>query len=407
MKKVMPNPSLLDAGKLPVAELARIAMREGVRPRDAYQAHKWFARRFAVTARALLVATATAEHDKFWPNFYKGSSWVGRSVLDPFVGGGVMLLEARRLGANVFGSDIEPVAAAIAKFQTELRDLPPLDEAMETLQERVGNSLKGFYRTKAPDGTIQTLLHAFWVQQIKCGECGHSFDGHPTFKFAWDDENSKQWVACSGCSRVLETNLKRKNITCGCGTTTAANSGHIHQGEACCPECGARERLIDYARRHKKPPKFRIFAIEALPDGDTKRVKTSDRVIRTATAFDRRLYARAKRELSSFLKATPSALPAGTIPRARRASMRLLDCRYTDYQQLFNARQLLHLASLGREISLLDEKVRKALAFAFSDHVTTNNMMCAYAGGWRRLTPLFSIRAISAYRAAGRAESPA
>ena len=37
--------------------------------------------------------------------------------------------------------------------------------------------------------------------------------------------------------------------------------------------------------------------------------------------------------------------------------------------------------------------MRSAFAVAFSDHLTTNNMMCGYAGGWRRLTPIFSIRA--------------
>ena len=37
--------------------------------------------------------------------------------------------------------------------------------------------------------------------------------------------------------------------------------------------------------------------------------------------------------------------------------------------------------------------MRRALAMAFSDHLTTNCMMTAYAGSWRRLTPLFSIRA--------------
>ena len=30
---------------------------------------------------------------------------------------------------------------------------------------------------------------------------------------------------------------------------------------------------------------------------------------------------------------------------------------------------------------------------AFSDHLTTNCMLTAYASGWRRLTPLFSVRA--------------
>jgi adenine-specific DNA methylase len=61
---------------------------------------------------------------------------------------------------------------------------------------------------------------------------------------------------------------------------------------------------------------------------------------------------------------------------------------------LFNTRQKLHLAVLADEIMRIENKaVREAMAISFSDHLKTNNMMCGYAGGWRRLSPLFSIRA--------------
>src|SRR5580692_9970711 len=103
MSRSLPQISLLDEGRLPVAELARIAIREGVRPRAAYQAHKWFARRLAITARALLVGAAIEKPTRFWQAFYRGNLWKNKVVLDPFVGGGVMLLEARRLGAQVCG----------------------------------------------------------------------------------------------------------------------------------------------------------------------------------------------------------------------------------------------------------------------------------------------------------------
>ena len=87
MSSTLPNHSMLDAGELPVVELARIAMREGVHPRAVYQAHKWFARRLAITARALLVAAATDQGTSFWEAFYRGDSWEGHTVVDPFVGG--------------------------------------------------------------------------------------------------------------------------------------------------------------------------------------------------------------------------------------------------------------------------------------------------------------------------------
>jgi putative DNA methylase len=203
MSRALPPQSLLDTGKLPVADLARIAVREGVRPRAVYQAHKWFARRLSITARALLVAAAAEPSDRFWSCFYRGDAWTGRSVLDPFVGGGVMLLEAARLGANVHGVDIEPVAAAISRFQTQLRDVPNLDAALERLAAKAGRAVEAYYEARDARGRKETLLHAFWVQQVQCRSCRHTIDAHPTFRFAWDDERQRQWVACRSSPAAL------------------------------------------------------------------------------------------------------------------------------------------------------------------------------------------------------------
>lgn len=393
MTRPLPQESVLDAGALPVADLARIAMREGIRPRPVYQAHKWFARRFAVTARSLLVAAATETGGSFWRAFYRGDGWAGRTVLDPFLGGGVMLLEATRLGANVHGVDIEPVAAAIARFQTTLRDLPSLDATLEQLQADVGQTLAPYYEAEDEAGNRETLLHAFWVQTVDCGGCGQQYDAHPTLRFAWDETRSRQWVACRACSRVLTADLATKAIRCACGVETDVADSHISNGEARCPRCGHKEKLITYARRTRTPPSFRMFAVETLPDGDTRRVTTAGRRIRSATPFDRSRYSQSEQHLEALLEKSPAALPKGAIPSKGRSDNRLIDYGYADYSQLFNARQRLHLAMLGKAISKIRGDCRDAMGIAFSDHLTTNNMMCAYAGGWRRLTPLFSIRA--------------
>jgi putative DNA methylase len=392
MIRRLPDRSLLDLGALPVADLARIAIREGVRPRPVYQAHKWFARRLAVTARSLLVAAAAREDASFWRVYYRPESWGERTVLDPFVGGGVMLLEASRLGANVQGVDIEPVAAAIANFQSTLRELPGLDEPLQELAATVGQVLAPYYQVEDEEGRCETLLHAFWVQSVDCAACGTRFDAHPAFCFAWDDAQSRQWVACRACSRVLVADLAAKTVSCTCGAETEILSGHSKSGEACCPKCGAKEKLINYARRTQATPVFRMFAVETLRD-DSRRFALAFRRIRTATVFDQLRYRAAEQHLRRFLESNPSALPKGPIPREGRSDNRLIDYGYADYRQLFNARQQLHLALLGEAISRHKGPARDALAIAFSDHLTTNNMMCGYAGGWRRLTPLFSIRA--------------
>ena len=389
----LPAVSILDEGALPVAQLARIAMREGVRPRDAYQAHKWFARRFAVTARALLVGAACDRADSFWRNYYKGDVLKDRTVLDPFVGGGVMLLEASRLGASVRGVDIEPIAAAIARFQTTLRDLPDLNVPLQHLVKSVARELAPYYRAQDAEGRAETLLHAFWVQQVHCGACGLSFDAHPKFRLAWSQTDSKQWLACCECSSVIEAPFDDAAVTCSCGAETPSTGGHLDHGSVCCPQCARREPLIAYGRRTGVPPKFRMFAVETLPNGDARRVTVRERRIRSATQFDRDCYQEAECRLAEVLAENPDALPSGPIPRTGRADNRLVDYGYRDYVEMFNARQQLHLALLGAAIQKTRGGARDGLAVAFSDHLTTNNMLCAYAGGWRRLAPLFAIRA--------------
>ena len=196
MTRPMPSVSLLDNGALPVADLARIAMREGVRPRDSTR-HTSGLRDVLLSLPALCLSVRPATARKsFWRAFYKGDAWSGRTVLDPFVGGGVMLLEATRLGASVRGVDVEPVAAAIARFQTTLRDLPDLNAPLKALSETIGMELASYYHAQDADGRSETLLHAFWVQSVSCERCGLAFDAHPRFRLAWSDVESRRgWRA--------------------------------------------------------------------------------------------------------------------------------------------------------------------------------------------------------------------
>jgi len=86
-------------------------------------------------------------------------------------------------------------------------------------------------------------------------------------------------------------------------------------------------------------------------------------------------------------------LPDRLIPVQRRSDDRLIRYGYQQYVDLFNPRQLAHLLILSREIRKLDEPLREPFSIAFSDHLKTNCMMTNYAFGWRRLAPLFAIRA--------------
>ena len=392
MRHTLGNTSALDKSTLPIEQLARIAMKEGVRPRAEYQAHKWFARRMAVTARGLLTAFGTRSDGDYWKTFYDGNGFGDIRVLDPFCGGGVMLLEAQRLGAHSIGFDVEPVAAAISSFQAAFDALPDLSEQFENLEKKVMSELVPYYRSKSDTDRIETLLHAFWVQNVECRACGHEFDAHPRFRLARTNTVERQWVACSSCSRLIEADRNACRVTCSCGTRTDPNGSHQRHGAAVCPNCDYSEQLIGIARREGKP-RFRLFAVESLPKGDDQVISASRRTLRTATRYDLDVFEKAEAAFNLKLLANPGLLPESPIPDSGRSDYRLLSYGYSDYRELFNARQKLHLAILGDAIGRLDPGFRAAFAIAFSNHLKTNNMMCSYAGDWRRLTPLFSIRA--------------
>ena len=389
----LPLHSLLDRGDLPFHELAIIGNREGRRGRPVYGAHKWFARRLGTSIRGLLVASAIESHDQFWTSYYQEGLLEGVSVLDPFVGGGSILMEASRLGADGTGCDIDPVAAAVSQFQsTALWNLPDLAPGLTRLQETVGRQLATYYETTEPDGTQGVLLHTFWVHVANCDSCRNNFDAHPDFRLAWDAKTQKQYTVCRRCGNVEEHPLADE-VTCSdCGTVTIVAVGNARNGNPVCPLCGTEESMSKMGRRTGEAPRFRIFAVETLPFAKERRLQNLDRVIRAATSEDVARYDAASEEFRHRCTENPQFVADAPIP-AERGDGRPVCYGYRWYGELYNDRQKLHLGLLSEAIQQLDEPLRKALQIAFSNHLKTNCMMTAYAGGWRRLTPIFSIRA--------------
>ena len=332
-KKALPKMSLLDAGDLPVAEIAHLARREAIRPRAVYQAHKWFARRLAATARSLLVSATSSRGSDFWTRYYQKADCTGLTVADPFMGGGVMLLEASRLGARVIGSDVEPVAAAISSFQLRLGELPDLTADLERLHATVAKEMEPFYRTTGPNGRPETMLHAFFVQTVACGGCGADFDAHPNWRLAWDDPNKRQWLICDSCGEIGEHGLKRRR--CGCGKLPGTAEPRLHKGTAICPHCSHRERLIDEPARTGRPPQFRLFAVETIPGGPERRYPMAERTIRKANAHDMAAFDAAAARLKTEIANDHEFWPATPIPAEGRMDDRLVRYGYRSYQEYF------------------------------------------------------------------------
>lgn len=389
----LPTTTLLEHGELPLLDLAQLALREGRRPRAIYTAHKWFARRLGTVFRALLVGAVSGPEDDFWESYYGGADLRGLRLLDPFVGGGTSVVEASRLGASTVAVDVDPIACAVTELELMAAQLPDLSEALAELRNTVGKRLARYHTYRAPDGRDFQVLHHFWVQVLTCQDCGCDYNAHPNFQLAYDKKH--QWVICSSCGAIEQRLLKHKTMSCkACGTRTTVMNGYVHYGKAICPSCGYKERLIEVGRRTSARPRWRQFAVEVLtqPDGG-RAVPLAERRFFPADHAVAQLFDRARRALKRRPQSDLATSKDFLISNKDRFDTRLIDYGYRRWMDLFNERQLLHLSLLAEAIEEREEPIRTALAMAFSDHLTTNCMLTSYAAGWRRLTPLFSIRA--------------
>lgn len=134
-----------------ISYVAALALREkqiqqNYRPIIAV--HKWFARRPGTLFRSLLLA-------EFAPlplakSFYESHDLSGLKILDPFMGGGTPLLEANRLGCDVTGFDINPMAAWIVQEEIEHLDLGSYRKQSDLLIAALRKEVGMLYQTDCP-----------------------------------------------------------------------------------------------------------------------------------------------------------------------------------------------------------------------------------------------------------------
>lgn len=389
----IPERSLLEAGALPFGDLVRFASREGRRPRPIYQIHKWFARRLGCSFRAVLVGAVSKPTADFWKAYYETANLQGLIVLDPFVGGGTSVVEAARLGASAIGVDVDPIACAVTSAELTAAKLEDLMPTLRALQKAVGRTIAPLYAVRGSKGQKLSAVHYFWVQVVACPSCKTVGEAHPNYVLA-EQAGKQRFAFCRKCHEPHALKANRKSFSCTlCRTNTTLVSAPVKNGTYKCLHCAARTPLITLGRDTDKPPTWRLFAVEATPRTTGRSVPMKERVFLKATAGHQRSVARASEALRREVEADPDFLPRDAIDEKHRSDTRLTDYGYRRWSQLFSDRQLLHLGLLAREIKKLPEAERRAVGLAFSNHLTTNCMLTSYAAGWRRLTPLFSIRA--------------
>jgi hypothetical protein len=165
----------------PIVPINALSRLEGNAGKPIYQMSKWWARRRSSVFRAMLLAAAMeapikknedgtqvldadgipvpdeteaakAVWDVYYANHQKAENFTNLKVLDCFMGGGTTLVEGSRLGFQVSGVDLNPVAWFVVKNELACTDPEDVKAFFKQIEAEVKPVIQPFYVTECPRG---------------------------------------------------------------------------------------------------------------------------------------------------------------------------------------------------------------------------------------------------------------
>ena len=208
-----------------VAELALREKQIQQNYRPIIAVHKWFARRPGTLFRSLLLAEFGEGPIRDY--YFRANNLRGIRVADPFMGGGTPLLEANRLGCDIIGYDINPMAYWIVRQEIEYLDLSAYREAANKLTESLNHQIGLLYKTTclycgASEAHVKYFL---WVKNRSCQQCQREIDLFPGYLIAQNQRHPNNVFICSQCGELTETNDRKNPGQCRACQTVLSNDG--------------------------------------------------------------------------------------------------------------------------------------------------------------------------------------
>ena len=154
----------------PILPVNQVAAIEGPSSKPIYQMSKWWARRRSSVFRAMLIAGATKAPAEptyasklVWQSYYanhqRRGSFAEVKVADIFMGGGTTLVEGSRLGMQMVGNDLNPVAWFVVKQALANVDLGEVRRLFSDIEAEVKPQIMPYCYCDGPDGEKGTWTH--------------------------------------------------------------------------------------------------------------------------------------------------------------------------------------------------------------------------------------------------------
>jgi putative DNA methylase len=278
----------------PILPVNQVAIIEGNAGKPIYQMSKWWARRRSSVFRSMLIAAATKAPDDpsqaaklVWDNYYanhqKKGAFKHLKVADIFMGGGTTLVEGSRLGMQMSGNDLNPVAWFVVKQELADVDLNEVKRLLADIEAEVKPQIMPFYYCDGPNGEKgkwthkpsgklmgeefdplslipderknydyegPEIIYTFWAKHGPCHVtgCGHRTPimGDPLI--ATKELSVKCWEhVCTQCKTAfdIESGDARMapDVPRFVSPSEKPHSTLDQKGHATCPNCGRSELL--------------------------------------------------------------------------------------------------------------------------------------------------------------------
>lgn len=287
-------------------------------------------------------------------------------VVDPFAGGGTIPLEALRVGADAFASDLNPVAVLLNKIVLEY--IPKYGQRLADDVRKWGNWIKKqaeqelikFY-PKDSDGA--TPIAYLWARTIICEgpSCGATV---PLIRSLWLAKPTKggKLVALRMITKQEEKGIDFEIIQNA--KVGDVGEGTTRRGSAKCPVCGYTTPVASVRRQlkehHGGAADARLFTVVTTREGEPGRfyrLPTSED-IEAAKNAETKLQ-RSKSEDQGALRVVPDEpTPLGGGSGAGRAFSQR-NYGMNQFEDLFTPRQMLALTTLTNLVKEAGSQVAK------------------------------------------------
>lgn len=272
-------------------------------------------------------------------------------VVDPFAGGGSIPLEALRVGADAFASDLNPVPVLLNKVVLEY--IPKYGHRLadevrkwgEWIKREAEKELAEFYPKDADGATPVAYL---WARTIHCEGpgCGAEI---PLFRSACIAKRGKNsiWIR----PKRNKTSQNKIDLELVTGDASIATCSDVmRRSSATCPLCGfttSAERVrAQFSGRSGGAADAKLMAVVTSREG------FSGRNYRLPAAHDEVGLLRATEELTKLIGQHPDECLLEPLPYLRSIfNIHLLDVK--TWGSLFSPRQLVSLVVMIRLIRKL------------------------------------------------------